>query len=387
MVGVFKKHHYLSEKLSTGVILLYTNRLIQQTADSLLGLFFPIFLYQKYGSINAVLIFFLISYLLGFLLAAPGAMISSRINFRRALIISVFGGTLYYLALYFFDQSLMLFSGLAILAINFDCMLYWVPYHSDFANFTNRKNRGRTIAYLASVASLIAIVVPVFSGFVITKYGFEVIFLMVIVVYLSSVIPFFFLPPISEQYSFTYRETFKYLFHPRDRKILLSYMAEGIDSIIGLAVWPIFIWEILKGNYEAMGIISSSVVLFTVVIRLIVGKYTDKFDRKKMIKFGSVLYSLGWIAKIFVQTGFQIFITSTYHNFAAVAMKTPFDALTYDKASDSGRFVDEFTVLREMALALGRVVGLILALVLFNFFNINYSFFLAALAALLVNIL
>ena len=43
---------------------------------------------------------------------------------------------------------------------------------------------------------------------------------------------------------------------------------------------------------------------------------------------------------------------STYHN-CRVFAKTPFDALNYDIAADHGHYVDEYTVIREMAIAIG----------------------------------
>jgi len=91
---------------------------------------------------------------------------------------------------------------------------------------------------------------------------------------------------------------------------------------------------------------------------------------------------------MFVGTGFQIFIASTYHSFANIIMRTPFDALMYERAADSGHYVDEYTVVRELALTLGRLV--MLGLVVLTFFltgSLIASFFLAAMAALVINVL
>jgi len=353
----------------------------------LLGLFLPIFLFQKYQSINLVLIYYLFSSIIYLFLAAPGAILSSRLTFRKALRISVLGGTIYYICFYFFDRNIWLFSALGLLAFNFDRMFYWVPYHSGFAKFTDKKTRGRTIAALAALASLLGIALPIMSGFIIGQYGFSVLFLMVTIIYAISVVPFFVVPAINEYYSFTYRQTWKLLFHPRDRKILLTYMASGAEDVVGAVIWPIFIWEVMIGNYQAIGIISSMIILVTILIQLIVGNYTDKFDKKKLLRYGTILYSLGWFIKIFVQTTFQIFIASTYHNFASIAMRTPFDALMYEKAADAGHYVDEYSVLREMALCLGRIFIILILLILFNFIGLQYAFILAAFASLIINLI
>lgn len=386
-MNLFRIFNKFKPALSGGVVALYTNRLIQQLAAGLLGLFLPVFLLQKYQSINLVLLYYFFSFSLYLFLAAPGAIIASKITFKKALILSVFGGTTAYVCFYFFDRNILLLSILAVLAVSWDRMFYWVPYNSDFAKFTDKKTRGRTIALLASAASLVGIAVPVIAGFIIAEYGFNVLFLIVIIIYFSSIIPFFVIPETSEQYTFGYLQTWKILFHPRDRKILFTYMADGAESIIGVVIWPIFIWQILQGSYQAVGIVSSLIILATILLQLIIGDYTDKFSKKKLMKYGSILYSLGWLIKIFVQTGFHIFIVSTYHNLTAIAMRTPFDTLMYEKAADTGHYVDEYTVLREMALCLGRLVAIAVLFALLSFVGLNYAFIIAAVAVLFINLI
>ncbi len=65
---------------------------------------------------------------------------------------------------------------------------------------------------------------------------------------------------------------------------------------------------------------------------------------------------MGWVVKMFVGTGFQVFVASTYHSFANIVMRTPFDTLMYERAADSGHYVDEYTVVRELALGVGRMI-------------------------------
>ena len=98
-------------------------------------------------------------------------------------------------------------------------------------------------------------------------------------------------------------------------------------------------------------------------------------------------YAIGWIIKIFVATSFQIFIVSTYHNLTAIFRRIPFDTLMYEKAADWGHYVDEYTVLRELALNIGRVLMMIITAILVYFFGITAAFVLAAIMSLFINIL
>jgi hypothetical protein len=61
------------------------------------------------------------------------------------------------------------------------------------------------------------------------------------------------------------------------------------------------------------------------------------------------------------------------------------DALTYEQAADAGHYIDEYTVLREMSLNIGRILILVFLLILSLSFSISVSFFVAAVISLGIN--
>lgn len=374
-------------EVPTGVVSLYANRIIQQVAQGLLGIFVPVFLLESFGSLNAVFIYYILAYTLYLFFVTPGAILASKITFRRGLIFSVFGGAVFYFCLFVFDKNILLFAGISLIAATFDRVLYWIPYHSGFAKFTDKENRGRIIGIFSAIFALFAASLPLIAGLIISTFNFEILFLIAIVIYVSSIFPLANMPKINEYYSFGLVQTWKILFHKRDRKILFSYMADGAQDTVGIIIWPIFMWMVLDGDFTAVGLLSSLIVLTTIVIQLAVGSYTDKIDKKTLIKYGSVLYSIGWVIKAFVNTGFHIFVVSSYHNFSSIIMRTPFSALMYEKAADAGHYMDEYSVLRSMSINLGRILMLVATLILVNFTGLQASFILAAIAALFINLI
>lgn len=156
--------------------------------------------------------------------------------------------------------------------------------------------------------------------------------------------------------------------------------------MVGIAIWPIFIWQLLDQKYIAVGFISALIVLATVIIRLIVGNLSDRYDKKKVMVWGTVLYSIGWFIKVFVQTGYQIFFASTFHNFSSIVMHTPLDTLTYERAADQGHYIDEYTVLKELALNFGRAATCLILIFLVATFGLTAAFIFAAVVSLFVNI-
>jgi len=377
---------YLKSKPEEGAVSLYTNRIIQGASASLIMLFLPIFLLERLGSVKNVLVFFIFYYGATFFVISIGAKLASIVSFKRSLFLSIPFGIFYFLSLYFFGRSPWLFMVLAIVFVNLFRMFYWIPFHSDFAEFTNKNERGKILALFQSTASFVSIFIPVLSGFIIKQYGFGVLFVIAVCVFTASVVPLLFIPKTYETFDFTYFETFRVLFHPRERRLLLSYMSDGAQDVVSIIVWPIFIWQILEGDFQSVGFITSGIILFTIILRLLLGNITDRFNKKKLLRFGSGLYALGWAAKAFVDSAFHIFAAGTYHSIAAIFMRTPFDTLMYEKAADLGHYVDEYTVLREMSLALGRIVMLIIILALIAFIPLNWMFFLAALFSLIVNL-
>jgi hypothetical protein len=169
----------------------------------------------------------------------------------------------------------------------------------------------------------------------------------------------------------------------------MALFARGAENVIGVVVWPIFIYLLLNESFVAVGALSSLIMLVSVALQYITGRYLDRVQRRtsNVLHIGSVLSALGWIAKVFVATAYQVFIAGLYHNFAKIFMNTPFATMYYDLAADSGHYVDEVTMLREMALHLGKVVTLVLVIALSLFVPMQWTFLLAAAAALLLNAL
>ncbi len=379
---------YLKTKLAPGLVSLYSNRIIQQVAAGLIGLFLPIFLFIYFwGSIHRVLLFYIASFVLFGLLVPLGAILMSRIGLKISMILGSFFLLGYFVFLYLLSNNWFFALFLALGCITLFRILYWTPYHTDFAEFTHKRSRGKEIALLVSVATLVSISLPFIAGLILDKFNFSILFLISIIVSSISLIPIILLRSVKEKYSYSYWQTFKELFKKKNRKLFLAYGGDGAEGIVGMIIWPIFIFQLLNGNYLAVGVISSLIIVASVVFRLVIGALTDKMSKRRLIKVGSALYALGWVGKVFIQTAFQIFVVSSYHSFAAVVRRTPFTTLMYEQAADRGHYVDEYTVLREVSLNIGRVLMLVLLFILFYFVGLTFAFILAAIASLLINTL
>ncbi|MBI2048968.1 MAG: hypothetical protein HYT29_00820 [Parcubacteria group bacterium] len=371
------KNRYFDAPLSRGFASLYVARSIVDIAGGLLGLFLPIFLYSLFEqNIFPVLLYYGLANVLYLVLVPYATKLLNRYGFRRALQTSVFFGALYFSLFAFIDtKNAIYILPVSLLVVLIYRLLYWVPYHVDFAKFTSRGDRGRELSLMEATVLLIAMAVPAIAGFIIVRYGFEALFFTSVLLYLLSGLAYLTIPHTNERFSWGYRETWKKFFTKWRSKVLLAYVADGAEGVVGLIVWPIFIFEILQGNYLAVGVVSALITAAAIFVQLTVGKAIDtRISKDWVLAWGSVFYALGWIFKIFIATAFEIFIAGAYHKITHIFTRTPVDAFTYEMSADEGHYVDEFTVLRELAINLGKTLMYILIAVMVLFFSLKWAF-------------
>jgi hypothetical protein len=91
------------------------------------------------------------------------------------------------------------------------------------------------------------------------------------------------------------------------------------------------------------------------------------------------------VARIFVLSAAHVFFVGLFHNVVRMFTRTPFQAHLYDMSAEQGKYVDEFTVLREMANHSGRALSLLAIAVLSFYVPLAWTFVIAALASLAMN--
>jgi MFS family permease len=386
--GLSHKHVYFKGDIPNGFSSLYTAKTINNIASGLLGVFLPIFLYELFqGNFQLVMAWYLIGSLAYLVLVAYGAQFLNRVGFRTSLIMSAILGSLFYTVFYFLEpKTVYWLIPLSIILLTIWRMTYWLPYHIEFTKLTKKRDRGKQLSLMLATASLIGIFAPVVAGTLITHQGYNVLFIIAIVLFLVSSVPYFTIPRTHETYSWSYTKTWKQLFRKSNQSMLIPLIAEGAENTVGVIIWPIFIFNILEGNYFEVGAVSTLIVAATIGIQLFAGSYVDGKGKRGLLRTGTVLYAFGWILKVFVATAFHIFVAGVYHSVMKIFVHTPFETLVYEVAADQGHYIDEFSALREMAIGIGKSLMLIMAILISIYTSIVWTFALAAVASLLFNL-
>jgi MFS family permease len=386
----WQRHKHRHAKEGSGFVQLFiSKRLIQGMAAALFSIFLPIFLYQETGGqFYIVGLFYALLSLLYVLCIVPGMYAANRIGFSHALILSGVCAVGQFGVLYLMDASNIwaLLPVLAVFTVLFR-IFHWVPFHVDFTLFTKHGERGTMVGLSFATIAFMGVVGPILAGFIIQEAGYQALFAVGVVLLIAATISYAFVPETPTHFSWGYLETWRNFFSKKYVGVTVGEFANGAEVAITLVVWPIFLYELLNGDVFEIGAVSTLIVAVTIVLQLALGCYLDKREDSKFktLEWGSKLYAIGWIARIFVLSAAHVFLVGLYHNIMRIFTKTPFSAILYDMSAEQGKYVDEFTVLREMAGHSGRTLSLIAVAILSFYVPIAWTFVIAALASLAMN--
>ena len=373
------------KKISRDLKALYSHRVLLRIGFGITTVFTVALIYQYFNnSFLAVAAVYGAMHVLVFFFTPLSSMIIRYLGIRSMLLLAVPAVILSTVGLYQFasggPNALLGLIGFSLLMAIYK-VFYWVPYQVDFSLLLDRRRRGSQLALLRNIADIIIVATPLVGGFIIVSLGFEVLYLISIVIITFGMIPIFFIKNAYESYSWSYVRTLKELFSSRNRTLVGAYIGDGIQAVTLLVIWPLIVFILLDERYIALGFITALTLFAVLILRLITGNLFDKWNKSKLIIIGAALASSGWLLKVFVATPFQVFAAETYHGMGRAVNKTSFDAMTYEQAADSGRYVDEYTTLKEMSLALGRVLMLVFTVGVTVYFGLTVAF----LAALVVS--
>jgi len=392
---------FISRNLTQNFRMIFFSRITINSATQLMGLFLPIFLYQFFDlSIWSVIFYYLVVDSLYAGLVIWGCKgIMNKLGIKRSLQLSILFGSAYYTTFFLINRFVIpgdLLDNISAWIWIIPAMLFtllfrlshWIPFHTNIAKLTEKNVRASQLSLMEATMMILGAIMPIVAGLVLDYLGYEILFLMAIAIYLFSLFPFSFLPPVEEKFVWSWRKTWRKFFSKKMRPSVLAYAGDGAESVAGSIIWPIFIWQLLDGDYFKIGALSSFIILVTITLQILFGSLLDKIpNRRKFLRYGSFFYSFGWTLKALIDSAFQVFLFSTYHNLSRVFSRTSFDALNYDIAADQGNYVDEYTVVREIAILIGKIIMAIFILILLPYLSLRYIFLLAALASLAMSLL
>ena len=341
---------------------LYSSVGLAYLAESLIGLFVPIYLHQIGYSLPKILFFFLLSsfYFLIFLKVGVDSVIEWGI--RGCMLLSIPFLVAYYLGLRFLEAYPLLF-WLLPLCLALRSVWFNFAFHLYFIEHSDRKKRGEEVSNVYSVIHVAALLGPAVGGWILGWSSWGILFGLGSVLLILSVLPLFKIPEKKLRLDFNYRDLWRDFMNPKNGGCVASFMGYAVESFLDRIVWPVLLIMLLL-TPEKVGFLVSLSLLSSIAILHMSGWWADHGLRLKLLSWFSYLYSLGWLLRLIVKSGWNVWIVDSFKNMNWQGLTVSWSAYNYDVA---GKHFFRFIVFREMVFNLARVILIPMVILVIHF--------------------
>lgn len=343
---------------------------INGLASSLVGIFIPIYLLNLHYSLIQVFFYYLVYSLAILLFFFVSGYFSKYLGAKKEILISFPFLLLYLGLLYMLKTTPISLSFIAVINA-IQAAFYWFPLHVLFTKSSTDKEMGNNVGKLFAFPELVAIIAPLAGGFIAVSLGFRVLILTAGLIYLISAIPLLWVVETVSVISFDF-SSFTRLFLKYPKYALVEFV-ENIREELEFIIWPIYVFLTFK-SILSIGIVGALFGIGSFLFMLLIGRYSDKINRKIFIKSGAILMIALWIARYFMAGQITFYLLTILAGVFGALIVIPFTAFVYDYAKKENSA--QFIVFREFPVIIGRLVTY--SVVLFLVANIKIAFLLAA---------
>lgn len=344
-------------------------------ANALSGTFVPVYLWKASGSYMLIGWFALGQYVISWLTFWVAGKWVKEHNKMNSLRLGIFMSGIFYSAVLLLGTEaksyvvpLGMLSGMAL-------GLFWIAYNVVYFEVTDPDNRDRFNGWAGLLGSAAGIFAPWVSGFLITRLkdeqGYRLIFTISLVIFAIGVVLSFWLKKRHGQGTYNWKHGIQQLMIKGNpwRRMLPAIAAQGVREgvfmfLVGLTVYIATNTESKLGTYS---LITSLVALISFWM---IGKKLGKKNHKTAMLIGAVMIA-AVILPLFWKVTFTTLLlfgigTSLFIPLYIIPMTTRvFDLI--GQSEESAREREEFIVLREAGLVIGRLIGLSLYLIVLPF--------------------
>ena len=362
---------FLPYRMKRQVKELFAASIIVNLALAMVQIFEPIYLYKSGYSLLRIAIFYLVVYAAYFFLIPFGAKFANKYGYESGMFLGSAFYVLFYISLFLISSYPVLFYVAAIIYA-IQKSFYWPAFHADFAHNSEDSEEAREISSISVSSALMFILGPIVGGLIITYFSFSVLFILASMLFLVSNIPMLLTKEDFDKRKYAYVKLFS-IFKKKNLRNLLARIGYG-EELIVMVVWPIFI-SIIITNYSKIGALIGLATAITLSTTLYIGKMCDQRDKRKILKFGAIIYSLVWFIRIFIRSIIPIFLVDTSSRVSKSAIDVPVRAIFYETAKNEKKFnsnsIMENVINYESGLIVGKVIACLVVIVALSLFSVN----------------
>ncbi len=247
---------------------------------------------------------------------------------------------------------------------------YWLGYNVLYFEITEPENRDRYNGADGLFTSLSEIIAPLLSGWLIMTLsglrGYYVIFGISLGIFLFAVLMTFFLPkrPLRGRYELleVYRESRQ---KSKWHYAMLASIGQGLPDAVFVFLIGLLVYVVTESEWK-LGVFSFVTASVALVAYFLVGRFIKRGWRNAFILLGALMMSIALVPSLF-QTRFWTLILfgiglSLFAPFFLIPLtSTVFDLIGTNRWRVRTRV--EHVVMRELALSVGRLLGIVAFLI------------------------
>ena len=236
--------------------------------------------------------------------------------------------------------------------------LYKIPYATGASVARVNSSRMAVEMLLALMPAL-----WVLAGMLDADYAFVIIFSSAAILIMVGIVPLLFVGiDVYERFSWGYRETYAQLFIHDNRDLIRKSIVRGVDDVALLFFWPLATFLFLGWSYVVVGVVLASSLVGVFLVRYLLEKM--RVD-SRLVR--DTVVASGWLARILAVTPYGFVVADVY-----ARSVVPYNHDTH--LADAGHYIDEYTALKEIASAIGRIGVTLFAAILFASLSFDIAF-------------
>ena len=355
-------------KLPSGVSDLYLALTLYGVGMSLIGIFVPIYLIEMGYSISMALFYVLITKLVFVFLTKLVFKLDSMFGLQGTSLIRLPFFIVSFVGLIFVESASWVFYFSAItggVALAF----FWIPVQTFFLHKSHLKTEGKEVGRMLSIPTFFRILSPAIGGYISAIYGFNVLFVIGLLIVSLSTAPLFLTKTQKTRYS---EVTFKDIKKVLGLKMFFMTLADGFVFVSAGILFPLLIYFSLN-SLESVGLIISLGSIFFAIASFIIGSKIKDSNISNYYFLGAFVFALTLIARPFLSSFLEFAIIIIFGALTAALYESSYVTSFYSSAKKNID-PDAFFMAREYVLNLSRA----LLLLILMFIPFKWGFFIAA---------
>ena len=339
----FERLTHFESHTPDGIKAIYYNTAIRKLGLSVIGIFFPVFIFletqELYGvslvvGFYGVAAYFFIQQLSKLVFVIPVAKSIVRFGYRRTLFAGNSLLLVLLLMLSFADFTVSLLVSAAIVH-GVATAFYWLSFHTLFANDGVTHNLGEEVGVTKLLERFANIAGPAIGGLMLTVWGFHVLFAFSFLILLVSIVPFFFMESHEHKENFAVSDVVAWFRKKQHRNEIISVYGRFIDDKVSLIVTPLFVF-LIAGSFAGQGLIETIALILGTVSVYLSGYFFDKRRSRKLFLGGIGATAFMTLVRASARSFSQLLIFDSVRKIVSPYYWISYDTLWYRKSKSKG---------------------------------------------------